>query len=143
MTSDDWEQRSDGTYIKLGRQPVLLPPALDRLITAQASATAPSMIGRVTPSSTSWLFPGRLCGRCVTPLVLARRLNAHGIDIRAARNTAVLALASDLPAPILSKILGVHINTAVDWVRYAGRDWSSYLTARSHGLHPKEYRTLE
>ncbi|MFI0448492.1 hypothetical protein [Actinomadura sp. 6N118] len=134
LTSQDIERRQDGTYISIGHHPVLMPPALDRLVTAQTQATAPSIVGQATPGPEPWLFPGRLAGKPIRPERLSKRLAAHGIDTRAARNTAVLTLASDLPAPILSKVLGVHINTAVDWVRYASRDWAHYLAARADDL---------
>jgi hypothetical protein len=44
-------------------------------------------------------------------------------------------LAGDLPAAILAGLLGMHVTTAVRWVTYARRDWTSYLAARAadHG----------
>jgi hypothetical protein len=62
------------------------------------------------------------------------RLTAHGIDIRSARSTAVLALAGDLSSPILSQILGIHINTAGDWGKYVKRDWTCYIDLVSDEL---------
>lgn len=50
---------------------------------------------------------------------------------RPARNGALMALAADLPAAIIADLLGMHINTAIRWVRYAGRDWADYLAARA------------
>lgn len=79
-----------------------------------------------------WLFPGNLAGKAIGATPLAQRLTNHGIGVRAAKNTAVLSLASDLPAPVLSQILGVHINTAVHWVKYVKRDWASYVESRRH-----------
>jgi hypothetical protein len=48
-----------------------------------------------------------------------------------ARNGARMALAADLPAAIIADLLGMHVNTAIRWVRYAGRDWADYLAARA------------
>jgi hypothetical protein len=42
-----------------------------------------------------------------------------------ARGSAVVSAA------ILADLLGMHINTAIRWVRYAGRDWADYLAARA------------
>ena len=42
-----------------------------------------------------------------------------------------MALAADLPAAIIADLLGMHINTAIRWVRYAGRDWADSLAARA------------
>jgi hypothetical protein len=42
-----------------------------------------------------------------------------------------MAFAADLPAAIIADLLGMHINTAIRWVRYAGRDWADCLAARA------------
>ncbi|MEU4239693.1 hypothetical protein [Actinoplanes sp. NPDC026619] len=44
---------------------------------------------------------------------------------RGGRNTALINLAADLPAPILANLLGPHIATAVRWTKYACRDWQA------------------
>jgi hypothetical protein len=105
-----------------------MPPAITRLVTTQAAAaTSPP----TSPTSPTWLFPGRLAGRPTAATTLTQRLRAHDIDVKTARNTAVLTLAADLPAAVLSKILGIHINTAIDWTRHAARNWNGYLAARA------------
>jgi hypothetical protein len=50
------------------------------------------------------------------------------------RSAALIDLAADLPAAVLADLLGVHINTAVRWVRRSKRDWASYLAARGEAL---------
>ncbi len=42
-----------------------------------------------------------------------------------------MALAAELPAAIIADLLGMHINTAIRWVDYAGHDWADYLAARA------------
>lgn len=42
----------------------------------------------------------------------------------------MLALATDLPAPILASLVGIAASTADDWSRLARTDWTSYLAAR-------------
>ncbi|WP_406358536.1 hypothetical protein [Streptomyces sp. NBC_00658] len=66
---------------------------------------------------------------------LTRRLSTHGISVRPAKNTEVLALAVELPASILSDVLGMHIVTAVDWVKYVKRDWTGYIEAKAADRH--------
>lgn len=61
---------------------------------------------------------------------LAKQLNALGIRVRSARNSALCSLAGDLPAPVVAELLGVHITTAVRWGRLVKRDWAAYLAAR-------------
>ena len=83
------------------------------------------------PDAPRWLFPGRVPGQPIDNHSLTNRLNRHGISARPARNGALMALAADLPAAIIADLLGMHINTAIRWVRYAGRDWAEYLAARA------------
>ena len=55
-----------------------------------------------------WLFRA---GVPVQPLdlhSLITQLNRHGISARPARNGALAALASDLPAAVLADFLGIH-----------------------------------
>jgi hypothetical protein len=77
-----------------------------------------------------WLFPGRVPGQPIDNHSLTNRLNRRGISARPARNGALMALAADLPAAIIADLLGMHVNTAIRWVRYAGRDWADYLAAQ-------------
>ncbi|MFI2780179.1 hypothetical protein [Streptomyces sp. ALB3] len=46
----------------------------------------------------------------------------HGVLFRAAGNSALAALAADLPSPILADLTGMHRHTAIRWVTYARRD---------------------
>ncbi|MFE1405478.1 hypothetical protein ACFW5D_17810 [Streptomyces sp. NPDC058770] len=46
----------------------------------------------------------------------------------------LFALAQEVPAGLLSKMLGVHTSVAVVWQRASGGDWMGYaaeVTARS------------
>ena len=95
------------------------------------------------PDASRWLFPGRIPGQPLDLHSLNNQLNGHGINARPARNGALAALASDLPAAVLADFLGIHVNTAVRWVTYARQDWTAYLAARDAGLNsapdsPKE-----
>ncbi|MEU0168359.1 hypothetical protein ABZ214_23375 [Streptomyces iakyrus] len=42
--------------------------------------------------------------------------------------------AGDLPAPVLSSVLGLHPNTAVRWSGFAMTSWADYIAARAHGM---------
>jgi hypothetical protein len=54
----------------------------------------------------------------MAPSTLSRRL-LHGIEACSTRNTALLASAVDLPAPVLADLLGLHVDTAARWAGYA------------------------
>ena len=47
------------------------------------------------------------------------RLQAFGVRARAGRNTTLMDLAAQLPTVVLSKLLGIGINTATSWTQRA------------------------
>jgi hypothetical protein len=51
----------------------------------------------------------------MAPSTLSRRLLQHGIEACSTPNTALLALAADLPAPVIADLLGLHVDTAACW----------------------------
>jgi hypothetical protein len=59
------------------------------------------------------------------------RAHGHIAVVRQARNTALAAWASDLPPAVLASLLGVHIQTAVNWASRTRRDWTTYLAERA------------
>ncbi|MEU2469269.1 hypothetical protein ABZ580_34580 [Streptomyces sp. NPDC012486] len=59
------------------------------------------------------------------------KLRRHGIAPLASRNSARLALASDLPASVLAELTGTSISNATRWTGYAKRDWLDYIASRA------------
>ena len=102
-------------------------------------ANIPSVLGR-TRAGARWLFHGNAPGRPLSVSALRQRLLKEGIRSRAARNTALFTLVSDLPAPIVADVLGIHIETAVRWSKYAKCDWLDYLAARGDDLNEEKTR---
>lgn len=49
-----------------------------------------------------------------------RRLKPLGIRARVGRNAALVELAADLPAVVISKLLGVSIRRATVWAQESG-----------------------
>ncbi|MFI6063556.1 hypothetical protein [Streptomyces sp. NPDC051286] len=43
-----------------------------------------------------------------------------------ARSTALFQLATELPAAVLARTLGIDITVAVKWQRAAAGDWAAY-----------------
>ncbi len=66
------------------------------------------------------------CGRPISSYRLAERLRGHGIHSGQARSTALFQLATDLPAAVLARLLGIHITVAVAWQRASNGDWAAY-----------------
>jgi len=139
LTAEHLTERDGGVYLTMDKQPVLTPPRLAVLLHSAARASSRSALGR-SLSGTEWLFPGFSPGRHQVANTLGRRLREHGIRSRSTRNTAIITLASDLPAPILADLLGLHITTAERWVGYARRDWAAYLAARDSDQPPPDGR---
>jgi len=127
--------RSNGrTYLRVGRRPLVMPGVLGDLVD-QLAAHAPEhrhTILATTPEPNAWLFPGTVPGRHAEPGRLATVLNKRlGLPIRHARNSAISALALDLPSPVLAGLLGIEIGTAIRWTKLVKRDWGDYLAQRA------------
>lgn len=104
----------DGDRVMLlGSLPLELPPPLDELVrllvdTPQGAA----VVGRI--DNHPWLLPGGAPGAPLSAKQLMRRLQRLGIRTRPARSTTVIDLASQLPAAVLSRLLGLHLHTAAN-----------------------------
>ncbi|MFI6686827.1 hypothetical protein [Streptomyces sp. NPDC050485] len=82
------------------------------------------MIGHA--DQTPLLFPGQRPGRHASADRLGLRLIAVGIQPGQARSTALFALAEEVPAAILARMLGIHMQVAVQWQKASARDWAAY-----------------
>ncbi len=125
------------TLLRLGSRPIVLPAPLDALVDSLAATRkAPGSSLLSVPSP--WLFPGRRPGSPLTEDALAKRLHALAISPRQGRSTALFTLAADVPAAILAKTLGIHIQVAVQWQKIAGGDWAAYAADISRRGHAQE-----
>ncbi len=125
LTTDHVHDDGDQVKVVLGTSPVVLPEPVAGLIrdlvaTRQGHAT----IGR--PDTTLWLFPGGRPGQPIGDDRLGMRLHSIGLHPRQARSTALFTLATELPAAILARMLGIHIQVAVQWQKAAAGDWMTY-----------------
>ena len=122
--------------LRLGRVPIQLPEpvaALARDVIAHRKGHA--TIGAVAPSP--WLFPGGgQPGRPISTARLTQRLNDLGIRPNPTRSTALFQLATEIPAEILARTLGIHTDVAVTWQRLSGGDWASYAAQVSQRTTP-------
>jgi lambda repressor-like predicted transcriptional regulator len=81
--------------------------------------------------ATDWLFPGANATHHVVPSTLGTRLRELGIEARLMRNTARAQLAAEIPAALLSEIIGITPNTAVAWANRAAGNWATYAAHRA------------
>lgn len=127
--------RSNGrTFLRVGRRPLVMPGALGELIDQLAAEAPQHRHTLLAPAGepNQWLFPGTVPGRAAYPGRLATVLNKRlGLPTRHARNTAIRALALDLPSPVLASLLGIQIGTAIRWTKLVKADWGDYLAQRA------------
>jgi hypothetical protein len=118
---DDGEQ----VRLLLGTVPVLLPAPLASLV-RDLVATRHSHAALGRPASTPWLFPGGRPGQPISNDGLTTRLSKIGLSPGRARSTALFTLAAEIPPKVLARMLGIHIQVAVQWQKAAAGDWMTY-----------------
>jgi hypothetical protein len=129
------------TLLQLGSRPIKLPAPLDALVNELAATRKTPGSGLLVDTDSTWLFPGRWPGRPLTEDALARRLHALGLNPRHSRNTALFTLATDVPAAILAKTLGIHIKAAIHWQKITAGDWAAYaadISRRTDALESRQ-----
>ena len=122
-----------GVRLSLGTKPLDLPPLLGAIVLdLAANRRGHAVIGHTDKHP--WLFPGGSPGRGLQPGRMAQRLKRLQIPPRASRNTALMELAADMPAKVLSDLLGISIGCAADWADQAGNTRPGYAAeiARRH-----------
>jgi hypothetical protein len=134
MTTSQVTRSGHQTLIQLGRHHVPVPDPLATAIT-QLITDGRSHRGVGSPQQTTWLFPGHLPGRPITPDTLGGHLRALGIYAQTGRRAALLDLAAQLPAAALAGLLGLHHNTAARWMHQAGGDWTRYAAELARHPH--------
>jgi hypothetical protein len=125
MTTDQIQVSDDQVHLRLGRVPIHLPEPLAALArTVVSNRKGHATIGALTPSP--WLFPGGQPGRPISTARLTQRLRNLGIHPSQDRSTALFQLATEIPAAILARTLGIHTDVAVTWQRHSSGDWTTY-----------------
>ncbi len=125
LTIDDVQLTNEQVRLRLGRDPILIPAPLDQLIRCLvATRSAHAVVG--SRQATPWLFPGGQPGRHLSAFRMAERLRELGIHASRARSAALFQLATELPAAVLARMLGIHISVAAAWQRASAGDWTDY-----------------
>lgn len=115
----------DSTYLSLGTEPIKLPEVLGSLV-RRLLDTAPASLH----DNNIWLFKGQRAGRHLTTAAIRGPLAPRGINLRSARNVALMILARDLPPSVLADLLGISIYAAERWSAHSGHDWADYPRVR-------------
>lgn len=132
LTCGDIERRSNGrVWLRVGHKPLRLPPRLAAITLRLADGQRdPSAIASRIDSP-RYLLPGHMPGYPLNQTGFGAKLARHGIPAHPGRNTALMALAAELPASVIADLFDLHLATAVRWTKGVGRDWTSYLAARA------------
>lgn len=136
LTLDHVQTSDTQVRLRLSREPVILPAPIDALV-RQLVATRRGHATLGDQGTSPWLFPGGQPGRPITALWLADRLRRLGIHARPSRSTALFQLATELPAAVLARMLGIHISVAAAWQRASAGDWTHYAAeiSRRHNTN--------
>jgi hypothetical protein len=136
LTLTDIEVGEGAVRLHLGREPIVVPEPLAALLLGLArSRRGHAALG--DEGTSPWLFPGGQPGRPISADRLAERLRQLGLRPGQARSTALFQLATELPAAVLARMLGIHVGVAVQWQRACGGDWAAYAAdySRRGGDH--------
>lgn len=130
LTREDVLRDGERTLLRVGARAVPVPPRLADLLHQLAETpTGPGLLGDIA-AQRCWLLPGRIPHRPPDVRALGESLSRHGVTAQVGRNSALLALAGDLPAPLLADATALRIKTATQWTRRGRRDATAYLAAR-------------
>ena len=113
-------------FTRLGRDSIRIPSPMDHLVRTQIEWSNQHRVG-----AEPWLFPGYAAGTHLTADALAEGLKRLGIHPTSARNAAMLDLAGNMPARVLSDLMGYANGTAERWAQASGRRWASYPALRA------------
>ncbi|MFF5038060.1 hypothetical protein [Nocardia salmonicida] len=137
LTTDQFTISDTDVRITFGRTPIRLPDPVDGLArTVVTTRKGHATIG--ANGRSRWLFPGGQPGRPISTERLKLRLNRLGIRPSQARSTALFQLATEIPAAILARTLGISVNSAVRWQQISAGDWTSYAAEISGRNTSKE-----
>jgi integrase len=125
----DVTRRDTLIHVRLGTEPLLLPDELGLLAdTVTRQRSAPRLFAAA--EDTEWLFPGITAGYPISTDALTSRLAALGISPRAARKTALAALALQLPPAIIARLTGLNAVTAARWAEAVAASNAKYAAIR-------------
>lgn len=123
------------TSLLLGTTHLLLPDPLNRLARKLlARQRGHTTIG--TSSDSPWLFPGAFADQPLSSYHLGTRLKRLGIYSRPGRTSALMGLSTQLPAAVLTELLGLSPETATAWTQTGG-NWARYAAELHDRPHPR------
>jgi hypothetical protein len=121
---------SDGELLlKLGPEPVVLPPPVAELLSRYASERWNMT---TTNTGTDFLFPGGRPGEHIIAMQLRHRLGRLGIT-KAERQGSLTHLLSEVPAAVVAMATGYSSGTTATRAAQTGTDWAGYAALKRAG----------
>ncbi|MEU6606534.1 hypothetical protein ABZ922_15955 [Streptomyces shenzhenensis] len=139
LTADHIEETDGTVRIRLGAVPVELPDPVAALALQQVAVRRSH--AALARTDSPWLFPGGQPGRPISVWAMDERLRKLGIRRAETRSTALFQLATELPAAVLARTLGIDITVAVKWQRAAAEDWGAHAADVSDRISHKATNT--
>lgn len=119
--------QADGeTRIALGKDPIPVPEPFASQLNYHVRHR-PNLRTAGGTTGTPWLFTSSRPGRHIDPQAIMKRLRGLGINLQGARNTALQALVSEIPAPLVAEMLGYSDQVTQKHAAEAGNTWARYV----------------
>lgn len=138
LTTADISTAEGKTYLVVAIDPLELPSPVAQLMEQLAVVAKASSRARTRTGEGYYLFASsRRSREPVHPTTLGRKLAEAGVHPQASRNSAMLALASEMPAAVVATQMGLTAQTTTRWAQFSQRDSIEYLTARAQEKSPR------
>ncbi|WP_068272056.1 hypothetical protein [Aldersonia kunmingensis] len=117
-----------GLRLALGKEPVPLPAPFAELV--EEHLTHRPNLRTSAGTTSAWLCPGYRPGTHLHPNTLMDRLRSLGVDLLGARNTAIRALVTEVPPPLVAEMLGYSYAVAHRHAAIAADPYARYAATR-------------
>lgn len=132
LTTADTTATGSRTYLALSTEPIEVPNPIAQLLAQLVTDAEQDPRALRRDGEGIYLFPSpRRHHEPIHPTTLGRWLARAGVSPRIARNYAMLALTSDLPAAVVASQMGITPQAASRWAQFSQRDNSAYVAART------------
>jgi hypothetical protein len=131
LTSSHIGVTAEGTTVLFGRDPLLLPPLLGKLLNDLVRSQRRKPMARRNDGSV-WIFNAKGPSRPIDPDFLRKCLQRYGMVLRPVQRGRRMQLAAEVAPAILAGMFGLHINTAVKLHRDARGSRVRYAVAQRH-----------
>lgn len=132
LTTADTTAAGGRTYLALSTVPIEIANPIAQLLARLVTAAEQDPRALRRDGEGSYLFPSpRRHHEPIHPTTLGRWMARAGVSPRIARNYAMLALTSDLPAAVVATQMGLTPQAASRWAQFSRRDSIEYIVARA------------